>query len=197
MIDFNTEQIRQYTVTDLPQQSLKLKTPRCIPCFNRYFVVVSLLIFTALLSGCSTVSKPTAHRTDSVKVTKLSPVTNKTHPVVAIAERLKGKPYLYGGVTPKGFDCSGLVHYVYLKAGKSIPRTTRDQYRTSQRLSIKNAQPGDLLFFKINSRKLSHVGLYAGNGRFIHASTKQNRVAAASLDDPYWRKRLIGAGRIY
>ncbi|MBW9276081.1 MAG: C40 family peptidase, partial [Candidatus Thiodiazotropha sp. (ex. Lucinisca nassula)] len=61
---------------------------------------------------------------------------------------------------------------------------------------IEQAKPGDLLFFKINSRKLSHVGLYAGNGRFIHASTGQNRVADGSLEDPYWRDRLIGIGRL-
>jgi cell wall-associated NlpC family hydrolase len=117
--------------------------------------------------------------------------------VVDIAEKLKAKPYRYGGVTPKGFDCSGFVHYAYLKAGLSIPRTTRDQYRASQRLPFEKARPGDLLFFKINSRKLSHVGLYAGNGRFIHASTAKKRVADASLQDPYWRNRLIGIGRVY
>jgi cell wall-associated NlpC family hydrolase len=115
---------------------------------------------------------------------------------VEIAESLQGKPYQYGGITPKGFDCSGFVHYVYRKAGISIPRTTRDQYRTSRRLSIDLARPGDLLFFRISSRKLSHVGLYAGNGRFIHASTSQNRVAEASLQDPYWLDRLIAVGRI-
>ncbi|MES9993982.1 MAG: C40 family peptidase [Candidatus Thiodiazotropha sp.] len=156
-----------------------------------------MLIFTAAFSGCSTVSKQTVYTTEKVKVAKPAPAARKTKSVVAIAEQLKGKPYRYGGVTPKGFDCSGLVHYAYLQTGRSIPRTTRDQYHASQHLSMEDAEPGDLLFFKIDSRKLSHVGLYAGDGRFIHASTKQNKVAEASVSDPYWRKRLIGVGRIH
>ncbi|MEW8028166.1 MAG: C40 family peptidase [Candidatus Thiodiazotropha sp.] len=117
--------------------------------------------------------------------------------MVKIAESLKGAPYRYGGVTPKGFDCSGLVHYAYLKVGMTIPRTTQDLYRVTQRLPIEKAKPGDLLFFKINSRKLSHVALYAGDGRFIHASIGRNRVTDGSLDDPYWSDRLIGIGRLH
>jgi cell wall-associated NlpC family hydrolase len=117
--------------------------------------------------------------------------------VIDIAERLKGKPYRYGGNTPKGFDCSGLVHYTYRKAGISIPRTTQGQLSSSTRLPIEKALPGDLLFFKIDSRKLSHVGLYAGENRFIHASTSKKKVTDASLLDPYWKSRLVTAGRIY
>ncbi|MEJ2618819.1 MAG: C40 family peptidase [Candidatus Thiodiazotropha sp.] len=113
-----------------------------------------------------------------------------------IAEKLKGSPYRYGGFTPEGFDCSGFVYYAYRQVGKTIPRTTKAQFRASKRLAIEDAQPGDLLFFRINARKLSHVGLYAGNGRFIHASTSRKQIADASLDDTYWNKRLIGVGRI-
>ncbi|MEW8507129.1 MAG: C40 family peptidase [Candidatus Thiodiazotropha sp.] len=193
---FITEQIRQSTPQNLPQKLLQLKTPGYISCFTRHPVVVSILIISALFSGCATVSKPSVYRTDNVKTAKPAAATYELHPVVAIAEKLRDKPYLYGGITPKGFDCSGLVHYAYLKTGKTIPRTTWNQYRISQRLPFKNAKPGDLLFFKIDSRKLSHVGLYAGDGRFIHASTKQNRVMDASLNDAYWRTRLIGVGRI-
>ncbi|MES9970551.1 MAG: C40 family peptidase [Candidatus Thiodiazotropha sp.] len=158
---------------------------------------MSLLLIAILFSGCATVSTPQSSKGESSGVHKQARATKSVHPVIEIAEKLKGKPYRYGGVTPKGFDCSGLVHYAYAKAGLSIPRTTRDQYLASQRLSIKNARPGDLLFFRIDSRKLSHVGLYAGNGRFIHASTTKKRVADASIEDPYWHKRLIGVGRIH
>jgi cell wall-associated NlpC family hydrolase len=156
-----------------------------------------MVFVSALFSACATAPKPTSSKAKNTRIDKQELSLKTQYTVVEIAEKLKGKPYRYGGVTPKGFDCSGLVHYAYLKAGLSIPRTTRDQYRASRRLSIEKAQPGDLLFFKINSRKLSHVGLYAGNGRFIHASTAKKRVADASLQDPYWRKRLIGIGRIF
>lgn len=164
----------------------------------RSFIVVMCIVFaSALFSGCASVSKTPASATERSRSDNQGlsfiPVI---HPAVEIAENLKGVPYRYGGVTPKGFDCSGLVHFAYHKAGIKIPRTTRDLYRVSRRLPIEQAKPGDLLFFKINSRKLSHVGLYAGNGRFIHASTGQNRVADGSLEDPYWRDRLIGIGRL-
>jgi cell wall-associated NlpC family hydrolase len=158
-------------------------------------MVLSILLVTVQFTGCSTVPAQQAGSSKSTSH-KQSAAINRENAVIRIAEKLKGTPYRYGGVTPKGFDCSGLVHYAYSKVGLSIPRTTRDQYRASQRLSLENAQPGDLLFFRIDSRKLSHVGLYAGDGRFIHASTTQKRVADASLEEPYWRKRLIGVGRI-
>ncbi|MES9814315.1 MAG: C40 family peptidase [Candidatus Thiodiazotropha sp.] len=164
---------------------------------RRSFVIVMCIVFASVLfSGCASVSNAPASAIErSASDNRNLSFIPAVHPVVEIAEKLKGVPYRYGGVTPKGFDCSGLVHYAYRKAGIEIPRTTRDLYRASRRLPIDNAKPGDLLFFKINSRKLSHVGLYAGNGRFIHASTGQNRVADGSLEDPYWRDRLIGIGR--
>jgi cell wall-associated NlpC family hydrolase len=153
---------------------------------------LGFFIIAILFSGCASVAAPQAsHREQSWGETE-----PQRHPVVSIAEKLKGKPYSYGGFTPEGFDCSGFVYYAYRQAGKSIPRTTKAQFQASNRLSIEDAQPGDLLFFRINSRKLSHVGLYAGNGRFIHASTSRKQVADASLNDSYWNRRLIGVGRI-
>ncbi len=164
-------------------------------CRRRSVCLVLLTtLVTTQISGCATVQQPSVGRADEAE-SRLS--IESAYPVMEIAESLRGKPYRYGGITPEGFDCSGFVHYVYRKAGLSIPRTTRDQYRTSRRLPIEKAKPGDLLFFRISSRKLSHVGLYAGNGRFIHASTSQNRIADSSLRDPYWHDRLIGVGRVY
>lgn len=177
--------------------AVRVKNNICYCGWRSFLIVFLLLVVSTLFTGCATVSKPAAIKAENTRVHKQNISIKTAHPVIEIAEKLKGKPYRYGGVTPKGFDCSGLVHYAYGKAGLSIPRTTRDQYRASLRLPIENARPGDLLFFKINSRKLSHVGLYTGNGRFIHASTTKKRVAEASLDDPYWRKRLIGAGRVH
>ncbi len=183
-------------------RSSYLKYLSITPIVSRYlrrsFVIVMCIVFASILfSGCASVSNsPTSATASSESHNRNLSFIPVIHPVVEIAENLKGVPYRYGGVTPKGFDCSGLVHYAYRKAGIKIPRTTQDLYRVSRRLPIEQAKPGDLLFFKINSRKLSHVGLYAGNGRFIHASTGQNRVADGSLEDPYWRDRLIGIGRL-
>jgi len=113
-----------------------------------------------------------------------------------IAQSLAGSPYRYGGATPRGFDCSGLVYYAYRKAGLSVPRTTREQYQRSERISLSAIHRGDLLFFKLSSRGVSHVGIYTGNGRFIHAPSSGKRVSYARLDNPYWKKRLLAAGRI-
>jgi cell wall-associated NlpC family hydrolase len=155
-----------------------------------------IVLAAMLFSGCSSAPKAPSDTIASTRIISHSQSVESKPTLIEIAEGLKGKPYRYGGVTPKGFDCSGFVHYTYGKAGLSIPRTTGEQYRMAQRLSLDEARPGDLLFFRINSRKLRHVGLYVGNGRFIHASTSRKQVAEASLDEPYWRKRLLGAGRI-
>ena len=106
-----------------------------------------------------------------------------------------GKRYRYGGASPSGFDCSGLVYYSFREAGIHVPRTTTQQYHQSKRIKLSQLQPGDLIFFKISREKLSHVGIYAGEGRFIHAPSGGKRVAYASLDNEYWETRVIGAGR--
>jgi cell wall-associated NlpC family hydrolase len=161
---------------------------------------LSIFIAAVLLTGCASNPKPELQRSEQTvenpkAMTYPVPVA-PTHPVIQIANRLKGRPYRYGGVTPRGFDCSGFVHYTYRKAGIPIPRTTQAQYLAAQRVTVDQARPGDLLFFSVDSKKLSHVGLYAGNGQFIHASTSRKRVIDASLDDPYWRKRLIAVGQM-
>ena len=107
-----------------------------------------------------------------------------------------GMPYRYGGADPRGFDCSGLVYYSYRKAGMEVPRTGAEKYRKIKRVQAGHLQPGDLVFFTISRDKLSHVGIYAGNGRFIHAPSSGKSVAYASLHNPYWGVRLTGSGRI-
>jgi cell wall-associated NlpC family hydrolase len=105
------------------------------------------------------------------------------------------RPYRYGGISPKGFDCSGLVYYAYSRSGVEIPRTSIAQYRQSTPIRNERIQPGDLLFFRIARKSPSHVGLYVGEGQFVHASTSERRVTLSQLESPYWRNRLIGAGR--
>jgi cell wall-associated NlpC family hydrolase len=107
-----------------------------------------------------------------------------------------GAPYRYGGTSPRGFDCSGLVYYAYSKVGIDAPRSTAEQYRQARRIQVSQLQPGDLIFFKISGNRVSHVGIYAGNDRFIHSPSSGKSVAYASLKNPYWRARLAGAGRL-
>jgi murein DD-endopeptidase len=117
--------------------------------------------------------------------------------IAASALAQVGRPYLYGGSTPRGFDCSGLVRYAYLAAGVTVPRTTRDQYRAAHQVKLSRLEPGDLLFFRIDSRKVSHVAIYAGDGRFVHAPQTGRSVQTGELQDAYFRKRLVAAGRLY
>lgn len=118
------------------------------------------------------------------------------HPATAIATQMLGKPYRYGGASPRGFDCSGLVYYAYHKAGYRVPRTSRQQYNDSLPVKPDHIREGDLLFFRIEG-KVSHVGVYLGDNRFIHAPSSGKRVSIASLDEPYWKQRLIKTGRFF
>lgn len=123
-----------------------------------------------------------------------SPVTAER--LIRLSREQLGTPYRYGGSSPsEGFDCSGLVHYVHARNGLYVPRSTRDQFRASTAVPLNAIRPGDLLFFRISGEKPSHVGIYAGRGSFIHAPSSSKNVSQAKLSNPYWRKRLIGAGR--
>ncbi len=117
--------------------------------------------------------------------------------IAALAHSLVGIPYRYGGAHPaEGFDCSGLVFFTHRQVNLRIPRTSRDQYRAARPVPRSEARPGDLVFFS-HQRKLSHVGIYLGNRRFVHAPSSGRPVAVAHLDAPYYREHLVGMGRLY
>lgn len=111
-----------------------------------------------------------------------------------VAVRQIGVPYRYGGNTTDGFDCSGLVHYAYSKAGKSIPRTTRALWRDLRPVAAESLRVGDLLFFRIDG-KVSHVGLYLGSRRFVHAPSTGRDVSIDELDSAFYRQAFIRGGR--
>ena len=112
------------------------------------------------------------------------------------AQDMVGKPYLYGGNSPSGFDCSGLVHYSFTRAGISIPRTTRTQLAAGQEVDGESLRVGDLVFFDQEGLKFSHVGIYIGNRRFVHAPSSGKRVRIDSLDVDYWQQHFVAARRI-
>ena len=164
------------------------------------FVVAVVVTACAGLAGCASVGD-TSQRPVEAPATSVSPAVQAKPQsvrsrVTAIADEMVGAPYRYGGADPRGFDCSGLVYYVYRQAGAEAPRTTTEQYRQSQRVRLSRLLPGDLLFFRMSRRKPSHVGIYVGHGRFVHAPSSGKAVDYASLDDDYWREHLIGTGRL-
>lgn len=147
----------------------------------RSLVGIAVLVFA--LAGCG--SQPT------VEVTSAGSAAQKA---AAIAVQQLGVRYRYGGSSPAGFDCSGLVHYAYANSGKHIPRTTAAQWQTMRPVASNDLQIGDILFFRIEG-KLSHVGMYIGDGEFVHAPSTGNVVSVASLRSEFYQQALIRAGR--
>jgi cell wall-associated NlpC family hydrolase len=114
------------------------------------------------------------------------------------ALRALGTRYRYGGSSPEtGFDCSGLIAHAFEQGwGVAVPRTAQAQSKMGRPVKRPNLAPGDLVFYNTRSQPYSHVGMYVGNGRFIHAPKPGARVRIERLDTPYWRARFNGARRL-
>jgi cell wall-associated NlpC family hydrolase len=109
-----------------------------------------------------------------------------------------GKPYIWGGADLTGFDCSGLVRFIYEQVGIAVPRTAAEQFSAARPIDLNGLKPGDLLFFRTQGQqRISHVAIYTGEGRFIHAPKTGRPVEFRMIDDEYYRPRLAGAGRLF
>ena len=117
------------------------------------------------------------------------------HRILTGAMQYMGVPYIFGGSTPYGFDCSGYVQYVFAQAGISIPRTADVQFEVGTPVSTEELLPGDLVFFETYTYGASHVGIYVGDGDFIHASSSGG-VKISSLGSSYYKTHYIGSRRI-
>jgi cell wall-associated NlpC family hydrolase len=108
-----------------------------------------------------------------------------------------GTPYRYGGRTPRGFDCSGLVLYSFAEAGLTgLPHSAKALERRARPVALDALRPGDLLFFDLDGRKTAHVAIYAGDATFVHAPSSGKRVERVELEHVYWGARLERAGRL-
>ena len=134
-----------------------------------------------VLTACSSAPPPAADtpRREAVLETALGQI---------------GRPYRYGGGDGDGFDCSGLVKYVFDQAGVSLPRTAALQYEHGAPIPEQYAAAGDLVFFKISGSL--HVAIYIGNGRFVHAPATGQDVTVTALENPYWQEHLLSVVRV-
>jgi len=158
----------------------------------RIAVIAGALLLLAACAG-QPVAPPNHARED---ISRTPTVASAGGPSVAgLARTLIGAPYTYGGADPSGFDCSGLVFYAFSKSGFAVPRTSLDQFRAARKISLTDAVAGDLVFFQ-DQAKLSHVGIYLGDGTFVHAPASGRTVTVASLESPYYQEHLVAVGRL-
>ncbi len=146
--------------------------------------------------------KPSAPKTDEIPGSTKTPesapflLPKKADDIIKTAKKYTGTRYRFGGTTPKGFDCSGFVQYVFKQNGITIPRTADEQYTLGKRIKKRaELEPGDLVFFSTYEPGASHCGIYLGKNQFIHVSSSKG-VRIDSLDDSYWKPRWFGGKHI-
>lgn len=183
----------------------------------RYSLVTALLAGSLLAGGCAhkrvtgqPTTAPAEEREKPEATDTTTPATPKPTPPVAAGDAVAlgiqvatlardqlGRPYRWGGENPSyGFDCSGLVQWTYGSVGVDLPRVVREQQKAGKSITGDRLRPGDLVFFAINGRTTSHVGVYVGDGRFVHAPRAGQPVREDSLDDSYWRQRWTDSRRM-
>ncbi len=169
-------------------------------CLN----LCALLLGSALVFGCATQKNApvTPEQASSERfwhnyetaLKENDPATGQT--LVKKAHSAIGTPYVLGGTSRAGFDCSGLVKWAYNSIGVELPRTAREQSTVGQKIkNVEDMRAGDIVAFR-HPKRGYHTGIYVGDGKFVHSPRKRTRVRINSLDDPYFSKTLLGARRV-
>lgn len=161
--------------------------------------VIVLWTMSAALAGCGILAKQPVPIDETPSSAARPPSSGRGsvdsamgETVAALAKRQVGAPYRWGGSSPSGFDCSGLVRYVYAQVGVSLPHNAAQQYRLGAPVTRDSLEPGDLVFFD----RLRHNGIYIGDGRFIHARQTGRGVNVARLDEAWYASHWSGARRL-
>lgn len=143
-------------------------------------------------AATSTTSTSTNNKPSAASVARVLGNTS----VVRAAYSKVGRPYVWGASGPRAFDCSGFTRYVMKQFGVDLPHSSRLQARMGRFVARNNLQPGDLVFFATRGAGISHVGLYVGDGKMVHASTPSSGVIVSSLSERYYAARYVGARRV-
>lgn len=162
---------------------------------SSWLLWLPVVVLLAGLTGCSLKPAP--------PVETATPKTSLRDAIVQAAHAQIGKPYVYGGGDPsRGFDCSGLVHWVFSGQGIELPRTAEEQIGAGQKVTPQELLPADLVFFdtgeiwESESSSKVHVGLFIGEETFIHAPSQGKRVRTDLLTNPFWSQRFTAARRV-
>lgn len=160
----------------------------------------SMLVLLGWLAGCSVnpYTQTSQPPSSTPSVTPAPAVTALGDEIALRALSLVGKPYRYGGADLQGFDCSGMVYFIHQALGIEVPRTAADQQRAALNVSKPALQPGDLVFFRTTSGpRISHVGIYVGENRFVHAPQSGKLIEVRTLEDAYYSRRVAALGRLH
>ena len=181
-------------------------------------LVITVLASLVLVHGCAhkkvtggravepAATEPSSDDDSRAEQAPASPPPSTTDPaealtlgleVATLAREQVGRPYRWGGENPSyGFDCSGLVQWTYGSVGVDMPRVVREQQKVGRRIDGDRLRPGDLVFFAIDGRSTSHVGVFIGHQEFVHAPRAGQPVRVDSLDDRWWRERWTDSRRV-
>lgn len=162
--------------------------------------LLPLLTALAVLAGCATAPQPVPQPVPPPPPVAIEAPTKPSFhdDILFHAFSLVGTPYRWGGSSPEtGFDCSGLINYVFREtAGVTLPRTTAGLSELPRKAATNALQPGDLVLFSTRGKRVDHAGIYVGDGRFLHAPSSGGRVRLDDLQASYWQRSYISARRV-
>lgn len=166
--------------------------------FNHLSWLTACLCALLLAGGCASKTPSPPPGAQPQTSVQQSPASEKAASVIRLAYSLIGARYQWGGESPReGFDCSGLVWYVFHQNGVNLPRISYQQFAAGRAVSRTQLRPGDLVFHHVDKKgKSLHVGIVTTRGTFIHSPSSGKRVMETSLSNPYWLEHYIGARRV-
>ena len=188
-------------VRDLVRTLTDFSWPAAFTRSLRPLLIAALALAFGLGPGCGYATRVLGALTKPSVVVRKEPLTLDSLErlgtrIAETAKSLVGTAYRFGGQDPNGFDCSGLAYYVYGRFGYELPRLAKDQVKAGRWVSKGGLEPGDLVFFKGTFYKGYHVGIFLGDGRFVHAPRTGKRVEVRRLDQGYYRNKYYTARRI-